>query len=68
MNLWNWRQWGRGSQLTCTACGGRFRSGVIRFENGRKAGSLCQACTDGRDDDPVRATPGEAHDRLRSRG
>jgi hypothetical protein len=39
----------RRSKLTCAACGGQFLSGVVRFENGQKAGSLCHACAEGRE-------------------
>jgi hypothetical protein len=40
--------WDRRSKLICAACGGRFLSGVVRFDNGRKAGSLCRVYADSR--------------------
>jgi hypothetical protein len=47
------RLWERRSKLTCAACGGRFLSGVIRFENGCKAGPLCPGCADRQEGHPA---------------
>jgi hypothetical protein len=34
----------RSDKLTCMFCGQQFRSGVSRFEGGRRVGYLCYAC------------------------
>ena len=59
--------WDRRSKLTCAACGGRFLSGVVRFENGRKAGTLCRSCAERRDAEagPQRVAAQEATRRAK---
>jgi hypothetical protein len=34
----------RSNKLTCVICGRTSRSAVLRFDGGRKAGYLCDAC------------------------
>ena len=50
------------TKLICICCGQTFRSGVSRFEGGRRVGYLCHTC---RETSPCSVIlPGQSRDRL----